>query len=321
MNKSLNYENVCIVPKKSIVNSRDDCDTSIHFAGKKWKIPVLPSNMASTIDFNLAEWFGKNGYFYILHRFYDYKTIFEWVKTNQDMYVSISVGVKDIDKELLHSFVKNKIRIDCLTVDIAHGFSISMEKMVLYINGLYKNSDVFRPFVIAGNVFGDYDSIKFLENIYVDAIKVGLAFGKACTTYNQTGFASPMFSCGMEASKIAKVPLIGDGGVRENGDVIKGLSAGYDMIMCGSLFASCKDSPSGMTVDGNKLYYGSASEINKKSIGMPNRYVEGRLVELKCNNMTYEEKLKELQHSIKSGISYAGGDSLKAFNLVDYIIV
>lgn len=319
MNKSVNYENVCLVPKKSIVNSRDDCDTSTVFAGKKWKIPVVPSNMSATIDFDLAKTLVENEYFYILHRFYKYDKIFNWVRDNQNLFISISVGVNDVDRELLKSFVKNNIRIDCLTVDIAHGFSISMEKMMLYINDLYRHSDVIRPFVIAGNVFGDYDSIKFLENLYVDSIKVGLAFGKACTTYNQTGFASPMFSCGLEASKVAKVPLIGDGGVRENGDVIKGLSAGYDMIMCGSLFASCLDSPAGTNVDGNKLYYGSASETNKRKIGMSNKYVEGRTVELISNNMTYLEKLNELQCSIRSGISYAGGNDLSTFNQVNFV--
>lgn len=318
MDKSLNYKNVCLVPKKSIVHSRDYCDTSVLFANKKWKLPVLASNMKSTIDFILAEWMSNHDYFYILHRFYPYNEIFDWIKNNQNLYVSISIGVKYIDKEFLKKLVEEKIKVDCITIDIAHGFSVSMENMMSYINKLYNSSDIKKPFIIAGNIFGDVDSIKFMEYIKVDAIKVGLAFGKACTTYNQTGFASPMFSCGLDASITTDLPLIGDGGISEDGDIVKGLVAGYDMIMCGSLFAACKNSPTILTDTGHKLYYGSASKLNKTD--KSNRFIEGRAVELNCNNLSYEEKLTSIEDSLKSAISYAGGYNLNAFNSIKYVV-
>ena len=59
-----------------------------------------------------------------------------------------------------------------------------------------------------------------------------------------------------------------------------------------------------------KTYYGSASAKNKGA----NVHVEGRVVELECNKMTYAEKLHEITESLQSSISYAGGD----FSEVEY---
>ncbi len=36
--------------------------------------------------------------------------------------------------------------------------------------------------------------------------------------------------------------IIADGGVREIGDICKGIAAGADMVMSGFLFSSCKES-------------------------------------------------------------------------------
>jgi GMP reductase len=119
-----------------------------------------------------------------------------------------------------------------------------------------------------------------------------------------------------------------------NGDFAKALVAGGHMVMAGSIFAACTDSPaetvtkiikmnelretmkadpkSGLLQKGldemlarktYKVYYGSASAKNKGA----NVHVEGRVVELESNKMTYAEKLKEIEESIQSSISYAGG--------------
>jgi GMP reductase len=119
-----------------------------------------------------------------------------------------------------------------------------------------------------------------------------------------------------------------------NGDIAKAIRAGGQMVMVGSVFAACVDSPAETiqkVVRMNELketmkvspkgvleqsldemlakkkykqYYGSASAINKGS----NTHVEGRLVTLECNGFTYEQKLKEMTESLQSSMSYAGGD-------------
>jgi GMP reductase len=225
----------------------------------------------------------------------------------------LSVGVKEKDLKFLRKIASHSVRIDCLTIDIAHGFSVGTEKAV---NNIKDILHLKMPFIIAGNVFGDEPSIRFLEDLGVDAIKVGLAFGKACITYNQTGFASPMFSSGKQASNITKLPLIGDGGIRENGDITKGLVAGYTMLMAGSIFAQCINSPAPTLGNGNKVYFGSASELgnNKQN----KKYIEGKAVEMPCNLMTYEQKLNEIEQNMRSSVSYAGGKDLTSFNTVKW---
>ena len=55
-----------------------------------------------------------------------------------------------------------------------------------------------------------------------------------------------MFSCILECTKDRNIPIIADGGIRCNGDIAKALVAGATMVMCGSIFAACTDSPANM---------------------------------------------------------------------------
>jgi len=88
--------------------------------------------------------------------------------------------------------------------------------------------------------------------------------------------------------------------------------AGADMVMAGSLFSRCLDSPAVSTVvDGKtyKQYFGSASEHNKDV----KKHIEGVMKEVPCSNFTYREKLQEIQEDLSSSVSYAGGKDLSCF--------
>ena len=65
------YEDIQLVPNKCIVKSRSEVNTKVKFGPMTFKIPVVPANMQTIIDENLAVWLAKNGYFYIMHRFYE----------------------------------------------------------------------------------------------------------------------------------------------------------------------------------------------------------------------------------------------------------
>ena len=82
--------------------------------------------------------------------------------------------------------------------------------------------------------------------------------------------------------------------------------------MSGGWFASCIDSPAKI-VEGKKLYRGSTSYESKGK----HKHIEGRSVELD-EGFLYSERIEELRESIQSSISYAGGDSLKAFDEVKW---
>ena len=332
------YSEVFLKPRYSEFHSRSEADTSITFGNQTFKLPVVPANMECTMNVDKEKYMSENEYFYIMHRFNKDKTApantdnkkFIEVANNENWKtISISLGVKDEDEELIEHCISNKLRIDYLTLDIAHAHSVRMKEMLAYLNRMYRSDicTVERPFIIAGNV-ASAGAVVDLENWGADAVKCGIAQGDACTSYGQTGFGVPMFTCIQECTNVARKPIIADGGIRTNGDFAKALVAGGHMVMAGSIFAACIDSPAEtvyreiitnelsnkgtgkIIVKPYKVYYGSASAKNKGA----NVHVEGRVVELECNKMTYAEKLHEITESLQSSISYAGGD----FSEVEY---
>lgn len=305
--KKFDFKDINLVPKKGVVDSRSECDTTVKFGKYIFNSPVIPANMSSVINEELAIILAKAGYFYILHRFNVDSYAFVQKCNNLSLISSISIGVNDDSYLLIDKFVSNKIQPDYITIDIAHGHSIKMEKMLKYVKKYLPN-----VFVIAGNVCTQKATIE-LQNWGADAIKVGVAPGFSCTTNFMTGFgsrncqASTIFEC----SNVSIVPIIADGGIQYPSDICKSIALGAEMIMTGALLSGCKDSPGNIVIkDGKnyKEYHGSASafESNKK-----NR-IEGtkKLVEMKENTMV--EEMEFLIECLQSAISYAGGKNLSA---------
>ena len=310
------YEDISLVPKFSKLAHRGSAKTFVKLGDNTFKLPIIPANMRSVIDENIAEYLSNHGYFYVMHRFgvnlYDFV-----VKANRDDWntVSISIGVQTSDYELVRRLgaLKSQGTVDYITIDIAHGYCSAMKNMVSYIEEQLPDT-----FIIAGNVATNH-AVNELALWGADCVKVGIGQGHVCTTKDKTGFTYPMFTCVEDCAK-ADVPIIADGGMKCNGDIAKALVAGAHMTMAGSLFSACEDSPGELVYLGGtrrgKKYFGSASEKNKGN----KRHIEGVEKTLESNYMTYEQKLKELEEDIQSSISYAGGSTLNAFKKVEYII-
>lgn len=330
MNKAYKYSDIALIPNYSECESRDDCDTSITLFNKKYNLPIIPANMKSVIDLDLSSWMSENDYFYIMHRFNnDIYAQIEQANNQNWKTISFSIGVQDKDKTIIHKIRTNKLRLDFLTIDIAHGHSIKMKRMIQFIKDNLPDTKI-----IAGNV-ATPQAVRELSDWGADIIKVGVGQGSPCTTKDKTGFTIPMFSCAQKCSKVysgdenaidlfgvegGQIPIIADGGISCNGDVAKALVAGATMVMAGSLFAACTDSPAKLIKfngDYLKGYFGSASYENKGNL----KHIEGKLNTIEDNRMTYERKLEEIGEDIQSAISYAGGDSLEAFNSVEFIKV
>ena len=311
MNTAYSYDNIVLTPKYSEIMSRSKLDASIEFLGKKFKSVAIPANMKCTIDFKKARELSEAGYFYVLHRFYDYYDIYDWVKDNQDLKtISISVGVNEKDWELVNDLFVNKLRVDYITIDVAHGHHILVKNMIEHIkNHHFKNSAK----IIAGNI-GTIEAARDLGSWGADAVKVGLSMGKSCTTYNCTGVGTPMFSTVANLSYL-NIPVIADGQIREVGDVAKALVAGANMVMIGSEFAKCFDSPAKRVMK-TKEFYGSASSTNKGHNG----YVEGKVVYLDMRDESYKEYLERINQGIQSCMSYAGIEDISKLHLMEYSV-
>lgn len=329
------YSDITLVPRFFGGRSRSEIDVSCYFLNKQFKLPVVPSNMSSVINEDIAKYLSFENYFYIMHRFFKEPdgNIKLLRRMNQQLWpiISISVGVQQSDKDFIKEIAKEKLKVDYITVDIAHGDSQLMKNMIWIIKEYLPQVKI-----IAGNVCsaeGAYDLMEW----GADCVKIGIAQGGACSTYGKTGFGLPMpltaWHIYQNWSK-DRFPIIIDGGVKTNGDIAKAIALAYQssskmptnkdgvildikrslpqvIVMAGSLFAACDDSPADRDDYGQKQYYGSASAKQKGH----NKNVEGFEVMLRGNNMTYAEKLKEIEQDLQSAASYAGGSLFDLCNV------
>lgn len=332
------YSDITLIPRFFKGKSRSEIDVSCHFLNKQFKLPVVPSNMSSVINEDIAKYLSFENYFYVMHRFFKEPdgNIKLLRRMNDQLWpiISISVGVQQSDKDFIKEIAKEKLKVDYITVDIAHGDSQLMKNMIWIIQEYLPQVKI-----IAGNVCsteGAYDLMEWGAH----CVKIGIAQGGACSTYGKTGFGLPMPLTVWHIYKDwnkDRFPIIIDGGVKTNGDIAKAIALAYQagskmpankdgvildvkrtlpqvMVMAGSLFAACDDSPADRDDYGQKQYYGSASAKQKGH----NKNVEGFEVMLRGNGMTYAEKLKEIEQDLQSAASYAGGD---LFNLCNVEIV
>jgi GMP reductase len=324
------YDQIRLIPEYFAGTNRNG-DTSVKLGKHTFKLPIIPANMACCIDNDIAARLSDGGYFYIMHRF---GNTLDFIKNanliNLDC-ISISVGVKPKDYELINKLVvtSSTMHVDFITVDIAHGHSLLGIEMIKHIRNKLPN-----VFIIAGNVC-TRRGVTDLAYAGADAVKVGIAQGGACTTHGKTGFGLPMFTCVQDATidnYVSPIPVIADGGIRTNGDITKALVAGGTMVMAGSIFAALKNSPAKLIEIGTKTiihelgwhddhtntkyfkeYYGSASADNGNT-----KHIEGTKILLPLDDRTYLQKMEEIDQDLRSAISYAGGRDLTAFKTVEY---
>ncbi|WP_082696075.1 GMP reductase [Aquitalea pelogenes] len=313
MNTELNYGDVYLVPRKTIVDSRKECDTSVQFGPRRFDMPIYPSNMKSVVDEETCEAFARLGWFYTMHRFNVDACRFTAAMHEKGLFASISAGVNEDTLQQLAELKAAGLTPEYITLDVANAWCVKAERMIKHIKDTFPGS-----FLIGGNI-ATADAARDLESWGCDAIKAGIAGGRVCITKNKTGFHRPMVSTVRDCAAAVSVPVIADGGIVEHGDMAKALACGASMIMAGSLFAGYDES-AGEIVEINgkhyKEYFGSASQFNKGAYVN----VEGKkiLVEYKGS---IGKLLRELKEDLQSSVSYAGGRDLSALRDVQMIQV
>ncbi|MCE4566406.1 IMP dehydrogenase [Maribellus sp. CM-23] len=234
--------------------------------------------------------------------------------------VAAGVGIAGDTMERVDELIK--AQVDALVIDTAHGHSKGVLDMLQRIKSKYPEKDI-----VAGNI-GTAEAAIALVKAGADAVKVGIGPGSICTTRVIAGVGIPQLSAIYNVSKAIKgsgVPIIGDGGIRYSGDIVKGLAAGADSIMAGGLFAGVEESP-GETIlfQGRKFKaYRGMGSVEAMQQGSKDRYFqdmeedikklvpEGIAARVPFKGSLYEV-LYQLIGGLRAGMGYCGAQNIKA---------
>ena len=236
LEKAYGFDDICLVPQYNNVRSRTIPLLETWLTkDTKVDIPLIPANMDTVINDELANVVLDNGMYPIFHRFTKFNVQHDWVRKYKDR-CYISCGVKN-DFDNLKTLLDDGARGVC--IDIAHGHSITTIDLIKQLKANFPNKEV-----IAGNVCTEM-GYSDLVNAGADCVKVGIGPGSACTTRKVTGFGVPQFSAIYNIAQVAKklkVPIIADGGIRNSRDVVLALAAGAATCMIGGLFSKTYES-------------------------------------------------------------------------------
>ena len=79
-----------------------------------------------------------------------------------------------------------------------------------------------------------------------------------------------------QSIKESKVPVIADGGIRFSGDIVKGLAAGANLVMVGSLLAGTEEAPGDIILYEGRKYkaYRGMGSVEAMEAGTKDRYFQ-----------------------------------------------
>ena len=190
---------------------------------------------------------------------------------NGRLLVGAAIGITNDVLDRVAALVEAKV--DVLVLDSAHGHSQNIMKTLKLVKENYPGIQV-----IAGNI-ATGEAARDLIEAGADAVKVGIGPGSICTTRVVAGVGVPQITAINEVYKVAKeygIPVIADGGVKYSGDLPKAIAAGADVIMMGSLFAGCEESPGETEIYEGRKYkvYRGMGSIAAMEKGSKDRYFQ-----------------------------------------------
>lgn len=214
------------------------------------------------------------------------------------------------------------VGVDFICIDTAHGHSKGV------LDAVRKTKQHFKDLQVVGGNVATFEGAKALAEAGVDAVKVGVGPGSICTTRVVAGVGVPQLSAIYEAARALKgtgIPVIGDGGIKYTGDMVKALAAGASAIMAGSLFAGTDESP-GKTVifEGRKFkVYRGMGSVEAMQEGSKDRYFQDVEDDIKklvpegiVGRVPYKGFLSEVVYQyvggLKAGMGYCGAKDIQS---------
>ncbi len=230
---------------------------------------------------------------------------------NGRLLAGAAVGVTGDTMDRIAALVDAKV--DLIAVDTAHGHNKNVIDTVSKIKAKFPNLPI-----IAGNV-ATAGATKALIEAGADVVKVGIGPGSICTTRIIAGIGVPQITaimdCAEMADKLGK-RIIGDGGIKYSGDIVKALGAGASAVMIGSLFAGTEETPGEIEIfQGRsfKVYRGMGS-LAAMANGSKDRYFQSDAKKLVPEGVegrvpfrgSVQDVVFQLMGGLRSGMGYTG---------------
>ena len=304
--EALTFDDVLLTPNYSNVLP-SDVSTNTNLSGNiNLQIPLLSSAMDTVTESKMAISIAKAGGLGIIHRNLDIKKqIIEINKViSKKLPVGAAVGAGSAEFKRAEALLKQNITM--IVVDTAHGHTKKVAEIIKKIKKIKSKNTA----LCAGNI-ATPEAAKFLANLGVDVIKVGIGPGSICTTRMVAGIGMPQLSAILAVKKGLKnknVKIIADGGIKFSGDIPKALAAGADAVMIGSLFAGTDEAP-GKIIKKNGKFYKSFRGMG--SIGAMNKGSADRYFQTK-----QKDKSKYVPEGVEGLVKYKGEVSNIIFQLV-----
>lgn len=304
------FNDILLVPQYSTLDSRTTPDITTNLGYLKLSIPLISAAMDSITGKYMLVVMDKLGGLGILTRRINLPDTEElemqmreigWARNHGAKNVGCAIGIKgDIDRKA-QSLLNAGCNVICL--DVAHG---DHEKMYEALKIIVLLQDKYNFIVMAGNVCTQ-KAVKKFADYGVDAIKVGIGPGAACTTRIITGFGRGQLSAIQDARAIIHgypdTSIIADGGLRTSGDMVKSFWGGAHACMIGYMLAGTSATP---RVDGKHIYRGMSS---RAASGRPDIAPEGIEIEMGDKGDT-ETVIEEYIKGIRSGLAMGGANNL-----------
>ena len=238
-----------------------------------------------------------------------------------------AIGVTSDMLERVQALVD--VGVDVITIDTAHGHSRGV------LDSVRRTKDAFPKLEIIGGNVATGAAAKALADAGADGVKVGVGPGSICTTRIVAGVGVPQLTAISNAAAALAgtgVPVIGDGGIRYSGDIVKALAAGASTIMAGSLFAGVDESP-GETIlyDGRKFkVYRGMGSLGAMNKGSKDRYFQDVEDDVKKlvpegieGRIPYKGSLAEVVNQylggLRAGMGYCGAATVADLQRAEFV--
>lgn len=354
LKEAIGFNDINLLPNFSNVTSRRELNTNSYLARNlelEYPIVLSPMDTISSIESCCA--MNEIGAAGILHRFMleenRLNSAIEIKRATGKSYVAIGLG----DNEIFLDELVFNASVDLLFLDVAHGSLKSVVDFIKKLNSKYKN----HVRIVTGNTL-TMESVSSHILSGSDGVRHGIGIGGACLTTEMTGVGCPALTANYYAWKALKniardinsdsensmLPtILTDGGIRKPSDLVKAIVSGADAVICGRIFAGCKETPGEILYETDKgdlyteeeiefrrsnynseflftdrtfkRYRGMASEEVQdeysKYEDIKDKFVEGAAYEVPYHGKSVKDIVYEYVNGLKSAMSYFGIESLE----------